>query len=279
MAVKKSYILVTGGAGYIGSHTCKTLKKYGYIPVSYDNLIYGHEDAVKWGPFERGDIADRKQLAETFQRYAPAAVVHFAAFAYVGESINDPGKYYVNNVAGTISLLETMRQFGCNYIIFSSTCATYGEPETLPITESTCQNPINPYGRSKLMIEQILKDYDSAYGTKHVALRYFNAAGADPDGEIGEDHTPETHLIPLVIDAALGRRKNVEIFGTDYDTPDGTAIRDYIHVTDLAMPTLKHSKYCKETITAINSISVPVSVPRFRKSLIWSPGSAGKTYR
>ncbi len=234
MATKQKYILVTGGAGYIGSHTCKTLAGCGYTPVSYDNLVYGHENAVKWGPFERGDIADKIRLAEIFQRYCPTAVIHFAAFAYVGESIHDPGKYYTNNVSGTINLLETMRRFDCDKIIFSSTCATYGEPSTLPITESTSQDPINPYGRSKLMIEQILKDYDSAYAIKHVALRYFNAAGADPDGEIGEDHTPETHLIPLVIDAALGSRESVEIFGTDYDTPDGTAIRDYIHVTDLA---------------------------------------------
>lgn len=227
-------ILVTGGAGYIGSHTCKMLAGRGYTPVSYDNLIYGHESAVKWGPFQKGDILDRKKLSEIFHLYKPSAVIHFAAFAYVGESVKDPGKYYRNNVAGTISLLEAMRQCGCNKIIFSSTCATFGEPDKLPITESACQKPINPYGKSKLMIEQILKDYDTAYGIKHVALRYFNAAGADPDLEIGEDHTPETHLIPLVIDAALGRRENIEVYGTDYATPDGTAVRDYIHVTDLA---------------------------------------------
>ncbi len=242
MATKETYILVTGGAGYIGSHTCKALAADGYTPVSYDSLVYGHEAAVKWGPFERGDLADRKRLSETFHRYEPAAVIHFAAFAYVGESIDNPGKYYVNNVSGTLNLLETMREFDCHKIIFSSTCATFGEPEKLPITESTCQNPINPYGRSKLMIEQILKDYDTAYGIKHVALRYFNAAGADPDGESGEDHTPETHLVPLVIDVALGRRKNIEIFGTDYNTPDGTAIRDYIHVTDLADAHVKSLK-------------------------------------
>ncbi len=242
MATKETYILVTGGAGYIGSHTCKALAAYGYTPVSYDSLVYGHKAAVKWGPFERGDLADRKRLSETFHRYEPIAVIHFAAFAYVGESIDNPGKYYVNNVSGTLNLLETMREFTCHKIIFSSTCATFGEPEKLPITESTCQDPINPYGRSKLMIEQILKDYDTAYGIKHVALRYFNAAGADPDGEIGEDHTPETHLVPLAIHAALGRRKNIEIFGTDYDTPDGTAIRDYIHVTDLADAHVKSLK-------------------------------------
>jgi len=227
-------ILVTGGAGYIGSHTCKRLKQAGLIPVTYDNLIYGHKDAVKWGPFEQGDILDSSRLLTVFEKYQPSAVIHFAAFAYVGESVEDPGKYYTNNVSGTINLLETMRMSGCCNIVFSSTCATFGEPSLLPITELTQQSPINPYGRSKLMIEQILKDYDIAYNIRHVSLRYFNAAGADPENEIGESHTPETHLIPLVIDSVLGKRGNITVFGTDYDTPDGTAIRDYIHVTDLA---------------------------------------------
>ena len=227
-------ILVIGGAGYIGSHTCKELARNGFIPVTFDNLVYGHKDAVKWGPFEYGDILDSTRMAEVLNKYRPRSVIHFAAFAYVGESVKDPGKYYVNNVAGTINILEEMRKSECNNIIFSSTCATFGVPETSPITENTRQIPINPYGRSKLMIEQILEDYDRAYAIRHVVLRYFNAAGADFDCETGEDHNPETHLIPLVIEAALGKRESVEVFGTDYDTPDGTAIRDYIHVTDLA---------------------------------------------
>lgn len=227
-------ILVTGGAGYIGSHTCKMLKQAGFVPVTYDNLVYGHRDAVLWGPFIKGDLFDTRLLQETFSIHQPIAVIHFAAYAYVGESVIDPGKYYRNNVSGTINLLETMRRNDCSNIIFSSTCATFGIPDTLPIRENSPQLPVNPYGRSKLMIEQILADYDQAYGLKHIVLRYFNAAGADPSAEIGEQHEPETHLIPLVILAALGKIKSIEVYGTDYQTPDGTAIRDYIHVTDLA---------------------------------------------
>ncbi|MCB2216867.1 UDP-glucose 4-epimerase GalE [Desulfofustis glycolicus] len=230
----KSTILVTGGAGYIGSHTCKALRDSDCLPVAYDNLVYGHREAAQWGPLEYGDILDHARLDQVFRLYQPEAVIHFAAYAYVGESVVDPGKYYQNNVAGTINLLESMRRHGCRMIIFSSTCASFGLPKMIPIGETAEQNPINPYGRSKLMIEQILKDYDGAYGIRHIALRYFNAAGADPEGVVGEDHEPETHLIPLVIDAALGRRECIEIFGTDYPTPDGTAIRDYVHVTDLA---------------------------------------------
>ena len=227
-------ILVTGGAGYIGAHACKALARAGYTPVVYDNLVYGHPESVKWGPLEKGDIGDRDQLETVLQKYKPGAVMHFAAYAYVGESVENPAKYYRNNVAGTLTLLECMRNNGINKIIFSSTCATYGMPEQIPIGEDHPQCPINPYGRSKLMIERILQDFGAAYDLKFVSLRYFNAAGADSDTEIGEDHTPETHLIPLVLDAALGRRDHLEIFGTDYDTPDGTGIRDYIHVTDLA---------------------------------------------
>jgi UDP-arabinose 4-epimerase len=227
-------ILVTGGAGYIGSHTCKALALAGWLPVTLDNLICGHEWAVKWGPFVKADILDRAALDRVFEQYQPKAVFHFAAFAYVGESVTDPGKYYRNNVAGTVSLLEAMRDHGCRYLVFSSTCATYGVPETIPIPEDHPRKPINAYGWSKRMIEQILQDFDYAYDTRSVSLRYFNAAGADPDGEIGEVHTPETHLIPLVIEATSGRRPYVEIYGTDYPTPDQTAIRDYIHVTDLA---------------------------------------------
>ncbi|GFK94904.1 UDP-glucose 4-epimerase [Fundidesulfovibrio magnetotacticus] len=227
-------ILVTGGAGYIGSHTCKALKAAGYNPVTFDSMVYGHEWAVKWGPLVRGDILDGEALDAVFRQYAPQAVLHFAAFAYVGESVSDPEKYYRNNVVGTLSLLSAMRRASCRHIVFSSTCATYGVPQELPLREDHPQKPINPYGWTKLMMEQTLADFDHAYGIRHASLRYFNAAGADPDGEIGEDHDPETHLIPLVVYATQGRRGHVEIYGTDYDTRDGTCVRDYIHVTDLA---------------------------------------------
>lgn len=231
---KKKHILVTGGAGYIGSHACKALAQAGYIPLVYDNLVYGHEWAVKWGPFEKGDITDRKRLDEVIEKYEPVAVIHFAAYAYVGESVENPGKYYRNNVFGSLVLLEAMRDHGIQKIIFSSTCATYGVPLEVPIKESHLQNPINPYGSSKLMIEQILHDFDVAHQVQSISLRYFNAAGADPEGEIGEYHNPETHLIPLVLDVASGKRPHIVIFGDDYDTHDGTGVRDYIHVTDLA---------------------------------------------
>ncbi len=227
-------VIVTGGAGYIGSHTCKALAKSGYTPITYDNLVYGHQYAVKWGPFEQGDISDRTRLDEVIEKYHPIAVMHFAAYAYVGESVSDPGKYYRNNVAGTLTVLEAMRDHGMDKFIFSSTCATYGMPETVPIPENHPQRPINPYGATKLMIERILQDFDTAHDLRSISLRYFNAAGADPQAEIGEDHHPETHLIPLVLDAAAGKRPNITIYGDDYDTPDGTCIRDYIHVTDLA---------------------------------------------
>jgi UDP-arabinose 4-epimerase len=227
-------ILVTGGAGYIGSHTCKALSQAGYTPIAYDNLSFGHSQAVKWGPLEEGDIQDRSRLEEVFTRYRPRAVMHFAAFAYVAESVEHPGKYYRNNVAGSLMLLEVMLRQGINQLIFSSSCATYGTPDKVPITENHAQHPINPYGQTKYMVEQILKDFYTAYGIRSISLRYFNAAGADPKGEIGEDHTPETHLIPLVLDAALGIQPQITIYGDDYDTPDGTCIRDYIHVTDLA---------------------------------------------
>lgn len=226
-------ILVTGGAGYIGSHACKALAAAGYKPVVYDNLVYGHEWAVCWGPLEIGNIADRDRLAEVFEQYQPEAVIHFAAYAYVGESVQDPLKYYSNNVLGSLSLLHTMRQFGVNKLVFSSTCATYGVPQTERLDEAHPQQPINPYGCSKLMVEQILEDFGQAHGLRYVALRYFNAAGADPEGKIGEVHEPETHLIPLVLQAALGLRSQITVYGDDYDTGDGTCIRDYIHVNDL----------------------------------------------
>ena len=227
-------ILVTGGAGYIGSHACKALAQAGYTPIVFDNLIYGHEEAVKWGPLEIGDITDRKRLIAVIKHYEPMAVMHFAAFAYVDESVQDPSKYYHNNLIGTLNLLEVMRDYNIDKFIFSSTCATYGIPYNIPIYESHSQNPINPYGRSKLMIETILRDFEYAYGLRSISLRYFNAAGADPNGEIGESHDPETHLIPLVLEAASGLRPEVIIFGDDYDTQDGTCIRDYIHVSDIA---------------------------------------------
>jgi len=227
-------ILVTGGAGYIGSYMCKYLSGKGYKPVVLDNLVYGHREAVKWGPLYKGCISDSKQLDRIFSEYDISAVMHFAGFCYVGESVTDPGKYYLNNVANTIKLLQSMVQRNVLKLIFSSSCATYGEPVEIPITESHPQNPINPYGRSKLMVERILKDFHNAYGLKSISLRYFNAAGADPDGEIGEDHRPETHIIPLVLQTALGQRKRFQIYGGDYPTKDGTCIRDYIHIDDLA---------------------------------------------
>ena len=227
-------ILVTGGAGYVGSHACKALARAGYRPVAYDSLIRGHREAVRWGPLVQADLADAKRLIDTIKRFEVAAVLHFAAFAYVGESVEDPGLYFRNNVANTLTLLEAMRASAVRHIVFSSTCATYGVPERVPITESAPQRPVNPYGESKLMVERMLHWYGAAHGFTHAALRYFNAAGADPEGEIGEDHEPETHLIPLVLQAAMGQRARIEVLGTDYPTPDGTAIRDYIHVQDLA---------------------------------------------
>lgn len=236
-------ILVCGGAGYIGSHINKMLNQKGYETVVFDNLVYGHREAVKWGELVVGDLADQQALDDLFCKYEFDAVFHFAAYAYVGESVENPEKYYYNNVANTLNLLHAMKEHGVNKIIFSSTCATYGEPKSVPITEDMPQNPINPYGATKLMVERIFKDYNKAYGLEFVVLRYFNAAGADPDGEIGESHDPETHIIPLVLDAASGLREDVKVFGTDYDTPDGSCVRDYIHVTDLAsahLLALKH---------------------------------------
>lgn len=236
-------ILVVGGAGYIGSHTNKELAKKEYTTLTYDNLIYGNQSAVKWGTFIKGDLSDIESLRKVFREHSIDAVIHFAAFAYVGESVNDPQKYYINNVLNTLNLLKVMIEFDCKYLIFSSTCATYGTPLNIPMDETHLQNPINPYGRSKLMVETILKDYAQAYGLKYVSLRYFNAAGADFDSEIGENHNPETHLIPLLLDVALGIREDISIFGIDYDTKDGTAIRDYIHVTDLALAHIKALEY------------------------------------
>ena len=227
-------ILVTGGAGYVGSHACKALAAAGWRPVVYDNLSRGRRAAVRWGPLVEGDLADRAAVMAALSAHNIGAVMHFAAFAYVGESVGDPELYYHNNLGGTLSLLSAMRAAGVATLVFSSTCAVYGVPASVPIREDCPKVPLNPYGETKLAIERALHWYSGAYGLRHAALRYFNAAGCDPEGEIGEDHDPETHLIPRVLRAALGTAEPVEIYGTDYPTPDGTAIRDYIHVTDLA---------------------------------------------
>ena len=239
-------ILIVGGAGYIGSHANKYLSQQGYQTVVYDNLSYGHADFVKYGDFVRGDLNNVEQLRSVFEDHNISAVMHFAAFAYVGESVENPEKYYMNNVVNTLNLLNVMKVFGCHNIIFSSTCATYGNPAYLPIDEQHVQNPINPYGATKLMVENILRDYSVAYDFKYVCLRYFNAAGADIEAELGENHNPETHLIPLILDAALGLRDDISVFGTDYNTPDGSAVRDYIHVTDLAKAHLLALDYLSE---------------------------------
>ena len=237
-------ILVTGGAGYIGSHTVKELLTKGYWAITYDNLSEGHREAVLEGEFVEGDLSDERKLRETFKKYPIDAVMHFAASCLVGESVGNPQKYYHNNVVNGLNLLKVMLEYKVKLFIFSSTAAVYGEPEEIPISEKHPLVPVNPYGRAKAMFENVLADYDRAYGLKYISLRYFNAAGADPEGKIGEDHNPETHLIPLVLQAALRNNsfpqsfnhpnKVVRIFGTDYPTPDGTCIRDYIHVTDLA---------------------------------------------
>ena len=239
-------ILIIGGAGYIGSHINKLLNRNGHETIVYDSLIYGHRSAVKWGDFILGDLDNIDQLTDVFSKYNIKAVMHFAAFAYVGESVENPEKYYINNVSNTLNLLKVMRKFSCKKFIFSSTCSTYGNPEYNPIDEKHPQNPINPYGRSKLMIEQILQDYSDAYDIKYVSLRYFNAAGADIDCEIGEDHSPETHLIPLALDAALSKRPDIKVFGTDYETNDWSAIRDYIHVEDIAEAHMLAFKYLEK---------------------------------
>jgi UDP-arabinose 4-epimerase len=280
----------------------------GYAPVTFDNLSYGHQWAVKWGPLVIGDILDRASLDAAIDRYRPSAVMHFAACAYVGESVADPGKYFRNNVCGSLNIIEAMRDHGINSIVFSSTCATYGVPESLPITEETAQQPINPYGASKLMVERMLQDFGMAHRINSVALRYFNAAGADPENEIGEDHDPETHLIPLALDACSGKRSSVTVFGSDYATDDGTCVRDYIHVSDLAdahVKALQALERCagfsaynlgngrgfsvREVIDTVESVTrrrVPVAIgarragdppalisdaTRARKELLWLP--------
>lgn len=227
------YVIVTGGAGYIGSHACKALKNAGFEPVTIDNLSTGWRDAVKFGPFEQVDLMNRADIDAVFAKYNPVAVMHFAAFSQVGESMQNPGKYWRNNVMGSLNLIEATVDAGIDKFVFSSTCATYGDQDNVVLDETSDQYPINAYGASKRAVEDILVDFKNARGLQHVIFRYFNVAGADPDGEIGEFHHPETHLIPLILQAIDGQRDALTIFGTDYDTPDGTCIRDYVHVCDL----------------------------------------------
>lgn len=226
-------VLVTGGAGYIGSHACKALRAAGYLPVTYDSLVTGWEEAVKFGPFEQGDLLDRARLDEVFAAHRPVAVMHFAALSQVGEAMREPGLYWRNNVLGSLTLAEAAVAAGCLDLVFSSTCATYGEHDDVVLDESTPQVPVNAYGASKRAVEEILRDFEAAHGLRHVIFRYFNVAGADADAEVGEFHRPETHLVPVVLDAIDGRREAITIHGTDYGTPDGTCIRDYVHVCDL----------------------------------------------
>ena len=236
-------VLVTGGAGYIGSHTAKALAQAGFEPIVFDNLCYGHRAAVRWGPLIEADLSDPAAIKQALIEYRPEAVMHFAAYAYVGESVRDPRKYFHNNAINSLNLFSAMLDQGVRNIIFSSTCATYGDPQDLPLAEDHPQRPVNPYGESKLFVERVLRWYGQAYDMRWVALRYFNAAGADPDGELGEDHDPEPHLIPLILRAASGRGDPLEIFGTDYPTPDGKAVRDYIHVTDLGDAHVRALRY------------------------------------
>jgi UDP-arabinose 4-epimerase len=239
-------VLVTGGAGYIGSHTCKALATAGHTPVVFDNLTTGHADAVRWGPLHVGDILDPDALDVVFLEHRPEIVVHFAALAYVGQSVIHPNDYYRVNVTGTQNLLDAMWRHGVMSVVLSSSCATYGIPELLPISEDTPQHPVNPYGFTKLCIERMAADYERAYGMRWLALRYFNAAGADPDGDLGERHDPETHAIPLAIGAALGTAPPFSIMGTDYPTSDGTAVRDFVHVSDLADAHLRAMNHLSE---------------------------------
>ncbi len=226
-------VLVTGGAGYIGSHACKALKAAGYLPVTYDNLVTGWKDAVKFGPFEQGDLLDRARLDEVFAKHRPSAVMHFAALSQVGEAMSEPGLYWRNNVLGSLTLAEAAVAAGCKDFVFSSTCATYGEHDNVVLDEDTPQYPLNAYGASKRAVENILRDFEAAHGLRHVIFRYFNVAGADEEGEVGEHHRPETHLIPVMLEAIDGKRPALTIHGSDYETPDGTCIRDYVHVCDL----------------------------------------------
>lgn len=236
-------VLVTGGAGYIGSHAAKALARTGYLPVTYDNLRHGHRAAVRWGPLEDGDLLDEARLDAVLRHWKPEAVLHFAGLISVGESVDQPGLYYQNNLVASLNLIRAMRVHGVGRIVFSSTAAVYGAPDVVPIPETASLQPLNPYGASKAMVEAMLADFGRAHGLRSVVLRYFNAAGADPDGETGETHEPETHLIPLALDAMLGRRGPLTIYGEDYATPDGTCLRDYVHVSDLATAHVQALEY------------------------------------
>lgn len=240
------HVIVTGGAGYIGSHACKCLSRNGYVPVTFDNLSTGWQQAVKFGPFERGDLLNPDELKAVFDRYAPVAVMHFAALSQVGDSMKNPGLYWRENVVGALNLIEATLAAGCKKFVFSSTCATYGDQDGVVLDESSEQLPINAYGGSKLAIEQMLRDFGLTHGLQHVIFRYFNVAGADPDGEVGEFHFPETHLVPLMLDAIEGKRDALTVFGTDYNTPDGTCIRDYVHVSDLVDAHILGMKWLEE---------------------------------
>lgn len=233
-SLEPANILVTGGAGYVGSHACKALAGAGWRPITYDNLVNGHSASVRWGPFEHGDILDRTRLDEVIARHRPAAILHFAAFAYVRESIAQPAKYFRNNVQGSLNLLEAAKDAGVRKLVYSSSCAVFGAPAVNPIAEDAPKSPLSPYGASKLMVEMMLQDFGRAHDLAWTALRYFNAAGCDPDGELGEQHAPETHVIPLALAAAAGEQPRFVIHGSDYETPDGTCVRDYVHVSDLA---------------------------------------------
>lgn len=281
-------ILVTGGAGFIGSHTCKALARAGFLPVAFDNLSTGHRDAVRYGPFVPGDVRDATAVERALRLHDAEAVIHFAASAYVGESMTNPGLYYDNNLGGMIGLIAGCHAAGVDRIVFSSSCATYGIPDRLPIAETTPQVPINPYGRTKLICEGMLADHARAHGLRFAALRYFNAAGADPEGELFERHEPETHLIPLALRAATGQGPALQVFGTDYPTPDGTCIRDYIHVSDLARAhvlALKHLLAGGETLRLNLGTGKGVSVREIiagiealtgrRMPVIWSPRRPG----
>ncbi len=254
-------ILVTGGAGYIGSHFVKYLVKNNFSPIVLDSLVRGHREAVdKSIPFENVDLLDNVELEKVINKYKPEAIVHFAAFAYVGESVENPELYYTNNVVGSFNLIKAAVKNNIKKFVFSSTCSIYGNPDRVPISETEPAKPINPYANTKLVIEMMLKDFEYKYGLKHVCLRYFNAAGADPEGEIGESHSPETHLIPIVLEAALGKREKVFVFGNDYDTEDGTCIRDYIHVMDLAEAHLKALLYLDKENTSSEIINLGTGV-------------------
>ena len=239
-------VLVTGGAGYIGSHACKALQQSGFIPVTFDNLVTGWRDAVKFGPLEQGDLLNKSDVDRVFEKHLPVAVMHFAALSQVGESIQKPGLYWQNNVLGSLNLIQAAVDNGCMDFVFSSTCATYGEQDGVVLDEDSMQHPINAYGASKRAVENILANYQATYGLNQVIFRYFNVAGADPEAEIGEFHQPETHLIPLILDAIDGKRDALTIFGTDYDTPDGTCIRDYVHVCDLVEAHVLGLKWLQE---------------------------------